>query len=329
MQDIADACGVSRNTVSRALRNADGLSAATVKRVRKTAEDMGYIPDPELAKLMTRLRERDKREIRAEVAYVYLNPPDGDHLPHWSYVKPAADLLAQKGYRLTPYFLHEKLGMTPEKLTGILHARGVEGILLGAMRPEVRRVELPWDDFCGVALGRVLEWPVLPQVDADSYQAVRQCFQYLQSIGCTRIGAMINTGYDVQIRFSLRGGFLQESSRVMGGGGIPILDFDVPTWRERTLEEIKAWIAEHKLDGVIGFNQELMKLVNDGMDPRKVASVHQPVGVPQKIPGARPNLNALGEALAEQLIYAMQHGLRGSRNAYTLTLVESVFEVPS
>jgi len=326
MQDIADACGVSRNTVSRALRNADGLSKATVKRVRKTAEEMGYTPDPELAKLMTRLRERDKREIRAEVAYVYFNDPEGDRPPHWSYVKPAADLLERKGYRLTPYFMHEERGMAAEKLSAILHARGVEGILLGAMRPGLRRVELPWDSFCGVALGRVLDWPVVPQVDADSYQAVRQCFQYLKNSGCKRIGAIINSGYDVQIRFSLRAGFLQESSRITSGASIPILDFDVPTWRERTLEEIKVWMAEHKLDGVIGFESELMKLVNDGMDPKRVASVHRPLQSKLNIPGSRPNLTALGEALAEQLIYAMQHGLKGSRNAYTLTLVEMLFE---
>lgn len=326
MQDIADACGVSRNTVSRALRNADGLSETTVKRVRKAAEDMGYIPDPELAKLMTRLRERDKREIRAEVAYIYLNHPNGDRPPHWSFVKPAAELLEQKGYRLTPYFMHEEDGIPSEKLVNILQARGVEGILLGAMRPDIRRVELPWDSFCAVALGRVLEWPVLPQVDADSYQAVTHCFRYLEESGCKRIGAIVSTGYDAQIRHSLRGGFMQASSRMMGGVPIPILDFCDPHWRKASLEEMQGWIAEYQVDGIIGFDEDLSLLMDAGLDPKRMASVHRPIHSKLKIPGARPNLKALGEALAEQLIYAMQHGLRGSRSASTLTLVETVFE---
>ena len=45
LKDIADACGCSANTVSRALRNDSRLSAATRTLIREAADRMGYIPN--------------------------------------------------------------------------------------------------------------------------------------------------------------------------------------------------------------------------------------------------------------------------------------------
>ena len=42
IQDIADELGLSRNTVSKALNNGEGLADATRERIIRTAMDMGY-----------------------------------------------------------------------------------------------------------------------------------------------------------------------------------------------------------------------------------------------------------------------------------------------
>lgn len=44
LQQIADACGVSRGTVDRALRDRDGVRPEVAERIRKKAREMGYIP---------------------------------------------------------------------------------------------------------------------------------------------------------------------------------------------------------------------------------------------------------------------------------------------
>ena len=41
-QDIADALGVSRNTVSKAINNSDGLADATREKILQKAVEMGY-----------------------------------------------------------------------------------------------------------------------------------------------------------------------------------------------------------------------------------------------------------------------------------------------
>ncbi len=42
IQDIADALGISRNTVSKAINNADGLAEATREKILQKATEMGY-----------------------------------------------------------------------------------------------------------------------------------------------------------------------------------------------------------------------------------------------------------------------------------------------
>ena len=42
IQDIADALGVSRNTVSKAINNSEGLADATRERILQKAVEMGY-----------------------------------------------------------------------------------------------------------------------------------------------------------------------------------------------------------------------------------------------------------------------------------------------
>jgi LacI family transcriptional regulator len=42
IQDIADALGVSRNTVSKAINNSDGLADATREKILQKAFEMGY-----------------------------------------------------------------------------------------------------------------------------------------------------------------------------------------------------------------------------------------------------------------------------------------------
>ena len=45
LKDLAKTCGVSVGTVSRALNEKNEVSAKTSERIRKLAQEMGYIPN--------------------------------------------------------------------------------------------------------------------------------------------------------------------------------------------------------------------------------------------------------------------------------------------
>src|SRR5438132_3971965 len=54
LKDIAERAGVSIMTVSKVLRDAPDISAATKTRVRQLAQQMGYVPDSLAQGLRTR-----------------------------------------------------------------------------------------------------------------------------------------------------------------------------------------------------------------------------------------------------------------------------------
>ena len=53
LKDIANACGVSTATVSKALHDQKDISSETRTRIKKTAAEMGYLPNAAARALKT------------------------------------------------------------------------------------------------------------------------------------------------------------------------------------------------------------------------------------------------------------------------------------
>jgi LacI family transcriptional regulator len=74
MEDIAHAAGVSRSTVSRALRNDPRLKSDTCERVQKMASELGYRPNPFVATLMADLQRKRRPSTNSTFAFVTAHP---------------------------------------------------------------------------------------------------------------------------------------------------------------------------------------------------------------------------------------------------------------
>src|SRR5688500_3309706 len=78
---IAQRAGLSGSAVSMALRTHPRISAATRERVQRIARELGYRPDPDVAKLMNHLRLRHKP--RFNVSLVALTTiPENEERPY-------------------------------------------------------------------------------------------------------------------------------------------------------------------------------------------------------------------------------------------------------
>lgn len=105
IQDIADALGVSRNTVSKAINNTGVLAASTRDRVLKKAQEMGYkqFSYMNISEISNLSQASDTTEQR-DIALFLGNFVDNSHFASTMLDKFQREL-AQLGYSLTMYRL--------------------------------------------------------------------------------------------------------------------------------------------------------------------------------------------------------------------------------
>lgn len=129
---IAAMAGVSRMTVSLALRQHSRISPAVRQKVQALARRVGYRPDPEVARFMTYLRTAKPHQCGSVIGFLHGLKQRSSWRGEPRFAKFHASALArcaELGYRLEDFWLRET-GMTPRRLVGILHSRGIEGVLL-------------------------------------------------------------------------------------------------------------------------------------------------------------------------------------------------------
>lgn len=85
LRQLAQALGLSRSTVSRALNNAPRISAATRRAVQEEARRMGYRPSAALSAAMSGAASRGRRQFRETVAIVSFDYPLHLHKPDLSH----------------------------------------------------------------------------------------------------------------------------------------------------------------------------------------------------------------------------------------------------
>jgi LacI family transcriptional regulator len=120
MQDIADACGLSRNTVSKVFNGRGTVPEATRQMVLQKAQEIGYGQIPKEAPTMT-------EQPRKSVALLTCNMPRDFHFGT-IFLPAFAERLSRSGYALVMYEITPEeqqrnalpSHMVPEQTAGIV-----------------------------------------------------------------------------------------------------------------------------------------------------------------------------------------------------------------
>lgn len=126
IQDIADELGISRNTVSKAINNADGLAEATRERILQKATEMGY-KQFSYIKAQTSSALEQQAQYKGEIALLCGNVIAPAHFASLMLDKLKMEL-SQLGYSLNTHrvdrenFLNRSLPVTfvPEHAIAII-----------------------------------------------------------------------------------------------------------------------------------------------------------------------------------------------------------------
>jgi DNA-binding LacI/PurR family transcriptional regulator len=222
MQDIADRAGVTRAAVSMALRNHPRIGAATRQRIQQIAAELGYRPNPMISALMANLRTGRSDSPNCMIAVVisrewdlWRRSPLARKLDE-GIVERATAL----GYGIDYLSLRDLKG-NAARLSQVLFARGIQGLIITSFLRPTPSLPLEWDHFSAVMLDYSISEPVLHRICNNQFHTITLIMDQVVRRGCRRVGMCIQKDTDVRIDHVWEAGFLLHQQRFPRKNRIP------------------------------------------------------------------------------------------------------------
>lgn len=209
MSTIARELGVSKNTVSLALRHDPQIPPATRERVQAAAKKLGYVLHPVVSHLMAQLRQSAVGTPHHTLALLNANRDRDAFRSHPTlpaYVEGVKRRAEQQGYGVDTFWLHDPQ-LDGARLNRILRARGIRGVVVVGMMDENRlpeRFAATWQRHACVVTGVRTHEPTLSFCSVDHHALVLQAVERVLALGYRRPGLVIEGRIDrlVEGRFS-------------------------------------------------------------------------------------------------------------------------------
>ncbi len=310
LSDVASHAGVSKMTVSRALRGERHVSAYTREKVLLACEQLGYRPNPDIGKLMAHMRRSRRSESPPTLGFVWAERTALEIKDSWwsqELVRGARLRAEALGFRLDEFHLAEK-GMTAARLSEILDARGIPGFILSPLVSRSRaQVKMNWSRFCSVVIGLGFDRPALHRVHHHHFHGMMTAMQALKKQGFRRIGFF--SGSIVIDRM-----FGAWSAAFLHHHPLPLNQAEALLClrREPTRQDLLEWLERAQPEVVIDGGQLLPQLLKGRPLPHGIASITlswQPDRTDR--PGIDQQADLLGAAALDLLVEQYQHNERG------------------
>ncbi len=236
-----------------ALRDSPKIAAKTRQRIKEEAERSGYRPEPMLSALAA-YRQMNKPSIyHGTIAWLCNNFTHSSmmavHL-YQQYFDGACWRANGLGYQIEEYSLRDA-EMSPARMTDILQARGVQGVLLPPQPQAGIELDMRWDQFSTLTFGFSLLKPRFHVVSSTQYRNSMIAVQCLNNLGYERIGFFGNTEFDGRTDGNFTAGYRTATKKMAHSKNIPFLLTRENSKLSETLVEIRKWIAHWQIDAVV------------------------------------------------------------------------------
>lgn len=319
LREIAKQCGVTRMAVSLALRNKQGVSEATRKQVLKVAKQLGYEPDSEVARLMSRIRAKAPADVKTCLALL----TSGARASEWmlsvterNYVEGAIARAREYGYRVEEFWRNAP-NLTPARLSSILWNRGIEGLIIAPLQgllpsKQARTVELDFPQFAVVEISETVESPDLDRSMHDQYTAMLKLLEELVRLNYRRPGLVLQRELDERVNGKWTAAYLRYRHLQPEVNLPPPLIMPKPNHKE-----FDRWFDKHRPEVLISVDRFGLHLAQArGLripDDVAYATLDRD-GDAAEIPdvtGVDQNSRLVGAAAVDLLVAALHRGQRG------------------
>ncbi|MDX2079855.1 MAG: LacI family DNA-binding transcriptional regulator [Terrimicrobiaceae bacterium] len=317
MNDVARAAGVSKNTVSLALRHSPQIPVKTRERILRLARRMGYSLNPTVACLMAELRRSRQPGSQAGLALVNANLDRRafrEHPTIPSYVSGCRRRASELGYFTDDFWLHEP-GLSGAALVRRLRARNLRGIVLVGLMHDNRLPDdfrAVWEQFPTVVTGVRTQNPALPFAASDHHMLLRGAVEECLRAGRRRPGLVIDRHIDRLVEGRFRAGFAAAQGVLRVADRLPPFLFvadDAQRWTK-----FREWFTRRRPD-------VLLSLYHDVEGPVRTMGLRVPedVGLVQlewrpdhpHWAGMDQHNDITGEAAVEMVTSMIQNGYHG------------------
>ena len=206
IQEIATVTGLSKSTVSRALRGMSSVADATIDQVRRVADELGYVPSSAAAGLAT----GRQRAVGVVVPVI----------DRWFYVKALGGVdaeLRRAGHDLVLYNLGGPGGDRDRAFRRSMLRHRVDAlVLLSLVLDETERAELELTRHPMIVIGGPA--PGLRNVGVDDLAVTDTAMDHLCGLGhrdVAYLGGQDEDGMNVAVPYLRRDGFV-DAARARG-----------------------------------------------------------------------------------------------------------------
>jgi len=210
MEQIAQAAGVARSTVSKALRNDPKLSVKRCLQVQEIAKQLGYRPHPMVAALMAQIHGTRRRTDPHHIAWIDLWPAGAGAatVPFWNQLLAGARRRARElGFGIEVHRVAVE-SISPARLAQILAARTQWGLIIPPVPKSAMHFPIDLRSLAGVTIGTSLREPSLHRISTNHYQGAQLACDRLRQKGFKRIGIATSLQVNERLEGKWTAGFL-------------------------------------------------------------------------------------------------------------------------
>lgn len=329
MKTIARQAGVTEATVSMSLANNTRISLKTRQRIQTIAHELGYHTHPYVSTLL-RMRRMGRSQVERPVlalinAFGTIGGWKNAQGPTVRAMRQGAfERAAERGYQAEEFWLHET-GMTADRLSGVLHTRGIHGLLISPLADGSATPAMKWNMFASVCLSVPLAPLAITTVCNDHFFSCLQTARECHRLGYKRMGLILRKIHTT--RFQGRWDGAMQAARILMPDIKLANTLHVEDWDEE--KSVEKWIAKEKPEVIVSPGVEWLHpmLVKKGMRvPEDIGLAGLSCSrIGHECSGAFQDGTAIGAAAIDMLISKVEQFERGIPQRAQTIMLESVW----
>ena len=266
LQTIADMTGLSRSTVSRAMRNDPMQSRKTCERVQKLAQEIGYRPSPMVSALMSQLKRTRKTTTTGIIGLIDLFP-EKNGWKKWRSLPPFIEGCKSRAeaynYKLEHFWLGQP-DLTPKRLYTILRSRGIIGLVVIPMFEMNAHMDMDITHFACATMGYSVKSPQMHRAARDYTKDIKIAIEKLSRLGYKRLGLVVPSQIEHLNEFHWSAGLLTYQQSIPKTRRIPVLMtsfFHENKGLKQAKSEFKEWYLKNKPDVILSYHDYVPKFL--------------------------------------------------------------------